>query len=89
MKNLLQSKETELKNQRRKAATLERELEQSRFSSETSCSALTEKLNCYQELSNSAKIENQNLESKIDKMVMNFQTRIEEERNCHLKTKQE
>lgn len=67
---------------------MERELEQTKFSSETSSSALLEKLSSYQELSNTAKLENQGLEAKIEKMISNFQSRIEDERNSHFQTKE-
>lgn len=87
IKNQLETKENILKSERRKAATIEREFEQLKFSTETNDVEVNDQLALLNEQVHYMENEEQNSTEKIDSLIREHDKRIDEERTAHNKTK--
>ena len=87
VKSQLELRENDLKVERRKAATIEREFEQLKFSTETSSIEVNDQLNTTRDQFGFVQQENQGLHQRIDGLIKEHQKRIEDERSAHHKTK--
>jgi ElaB/YqjD/DUF883 family membrane-anchored ribosome-binding protein len=73
--------------ERRKAATLEREFEQLKFSTETKDIETTDQLSSLTEQGQYMEAEGKKLQEKIDSLIREHKKRIDDERTSHNKTK--
>lgn len=88
MKKSHVTNESELKKERRKAATLEREIEQLKFSAETLNRDNNELIVGFKNQVDHLKRENKNLGMRLEKNISSHQRKMEDERNANMMLKE-
>ena len=89
VQNQLELKDEDLKNERRKAAYLEREFDQFKFSSDSKTEEMEADFKNMLEKIQYLEQENKEVQLRIDELIKEHQKRIEDERTSHNKTKLE